>query len=124
MPKPFDIRERTFLFACDVVAFAQLLVNRGFVMRRLAGQLVDAGCSVGANAAEAPGGQTKPDFITKNCIALKEAREARFWLRVIAASEPAMAPRAKPLIDETNELVAILHTIVKNAKANSKKRGK
>jgi four helix bundle protein len=121
MEKPFDIRERTFIFACDVVGFSRVLANRGFVMRRLAGQLVDAGCSIGANAAEAPGAQSKPDFITKNCIALKEAREARFWLRVIIATEPQVAPTAKPLLDEVNQLVAIIYTIARNARA--KKQG-
>ena len=39
-----------------------------------------AGTSIGANLEEATGGQTKPDFITKNCIALKESRETRYWL--------------------------------------------
>ena len=110
------------MFACDVVEFSRALANRGYVMRRLAAQLVDAGCSIGANTAEAPGGQSKADFITKNCIALKEAREARFWLRVIAASEPQIAATAAPLLNESNELVAILYTIVRNARAQSSKR--
>ena len=118
MDRPFDIRERSFIFACDVVAFARIVADRGYIMSRLAGQLVDSGCSVGANLEEADEGQTKPDFIAKNCIALKEAREARFWLRVIAKSEPPVAERAWPLITEAQEMIAIIHTIVKNARSN------
>jgi four helix bundle protein len=62
MEKPFDIRDRSFLFALDVVKFAQIVADRGWIMSRLATQLVDSGGSVGANLQEAEGGQTKPDF--------------------------------------------------------------
>ena len=105
---PYDFRERSFLFACDVVAFSRVVADRGYILGRLATQLVKAGASVGANLEESAGGQTKPDFITKQCIALKEAREARFWLRLIAASEPSLAARAMPLIAEASEFVAML----------------
>jgi four helix bundle protein len=118
MDKPFDIRERSFLFACDIVAFCRILADRGFLMSRIAGQLVRAGGSVGANLEEGADGQTKPDFITKNCIALKECRETRFWLRLVAASEPSLASRGAPLIAECSELIPILYTIVKNARSN------
>ena len=47
-------------------------------------KLLDAGTSIGANIEEGRAGQTKPDFIAKNLISLKESRETRFWLRVIA----------------------------------------
>lgn len=118
MEKPFDIRERSFLFACDIVAFARIVADRGYIMSRLAGQLVDAGGSVGANLEEADDGQTKPDFIAKNCIALKEARETRFWLRAIARSEPPVAERARPLLTEAQELISTIHAIVENARSN------
>jgi hypothetical protein len=61
--KPYDLRARSFVFACEVVGF---------------------------------------------CIALKESREARIWLRVIRASEPSLKNRADPLIAEASEFVAIL----------------
>jgi four helix bundle protein len=123
MEKPFDIRARSFLFALDVVKFAQFVADRGWIMSRLATQLVDAGGSVGANLQEAEGGQTKPDFITKNCTALKEAREAHFWLRLIAAAESSLNAKAAPLIAESDELISIIHTIVKNARKNKDRGG-
>ena len=116
--KPYDLRERSFLYACDVVAFSRRVAQRDYILRRLAGQLADAGGSVGANLEEGVGGQSKPDFITKQFIALKESREARFWLRLIAASEPSFKPSALPLIQESSELVAILTASVKTAKSN------
>ena len=112
--KPYDFRERSFLFACDVVAFARIVADRGYILARLASQLVDAGGSIGANLEESASGQSRPDFISKQCIALKESREARFWLRLIAASEPPLAPRAQPLIVEASEFVADAHCVSKN----------
>ena len=79
---------------------------------------MDAGGSVGANLEEAVAGQSKPDFITTQFIALKESREARFWLRVIAASEPCFKPSALPLIQESSELIAILTSSLKTARSN------
>jgi len=117
--KPYDFRERSFLFARDIIAYARIVAERDRILRRLAEQLVDAGGSVGANLEESTDGQTKPDFITKQCIALKEAREVRFWLRLIAASEPPVADRAQPLIAEASEFVAMLTTSIKTARSSS-----
>jgi four helix bundle protein len=116
--KPYDLRDRSFLFACEIVAFARIVADRGYVCRRLAGQLVSSGGSVGANLEEGVDAQTKPDFIAKQFIALKEARETRFWLRVIAVSEPALEDRATPLITEASEFVAMLTKSVKTARSN------
>jgi len=118
MAKPYDLRERSFIFACDVVHFCEAVAECGYVMRRLAGQLIDAGGSVGANLAESVSAQSKPDYIAKSFIALKETREARFWLRLIAASRPSFQGRAAPLIAESSELVAILTAGLKTARSN------
>jgi four helix bundle protein len=116
--KPYDIRQRAFLFACESVALCRLLAERGYVMRRLAAQLVDAAGSVGANLEEASEGQSKADFISKNYIALKECREACYWLRLISASDEDVRPHATPLIHESRELIAILTAIVIKAKSS------
>jgi four helix bundle protein len=81
MAKGDDIRERTFRFACDIVSLCEALSDRGFGARRLSGRLLDSGTSICANLEEADAGQSKPDFIAKCTIALKEAREAHYWLR-------------------------------------------
>jgi four helix bundle protein len=117
MSKPYDLRERTLLFACEVVSFCCILAERGVILRRLAEQLLKAGTSIGANMAEAIDGQSKRDFISKVSISLKEARETAFWLRVIVASEKQMAQRAAPLNQEASELIAILTATVKTAKS-------
>ncbi|HEX7192394.1 MAG TPA: four helix bundle protein [Thermoanaerobaculia bacterium] len=112
-----DIRERAFDFACRIVRLHQS-VARNATSRPLLLQLLRAGTSIGANLEEAEAGQTKPDFIAKCRIALKEARETHFWLRLISATETVKPNRLAPLVQESNELVAILTTIVRNASAS------
>jgi four helix bundle protein len=123
--RPYDIRERSYLFARESIAFARhALTLRDFVINRLVYQLVDAVGSVGANLEEAGDGQSKPDFINKNCIALKEIREAKFWLRQLGDAEPhRLGPATVPLINEAEELRLIVAAIVLNAK-KSQSRGK
>ena len=113
MRKGDDIRERTFRFAHDVVVFCDEVAQRGFSARRLATQLLDAGTSVGANLEEADAGQSKADFISKCTIALKEARESHYWLRLMKSTAKTEDVR---LADECNEIIAILTTIVRKSR--------
>ena len=106
-----DIRERAFRFACDVVELHDSL-GRG-AARDLTRQLLRSGTSIGANLEEADAAQSRPDFISKCTIALKEARESHYWLRLLRACKK-MTDRDR-LISDANELVAILTTIVRKA---------
>ncbi|MCB0227199.1 MAG: four helix bundle protein [Anaerolineae bacterium] len=93
----------------------------GGTERVLAGQILRSGTSIGANMEEANAGQSKPDFITKCSIALKEARETLYWLRLLVECNLVSSERLTSLISEADEIVAILTTIVKNARTNLKK---
>ena len=119
--KPRDIQERTFEFAKRVVKLHQYLYELGGTERVLAGQILRSGTSIGANMEEANAGQSKPDFITKCSIALKEARETLYWLRLLVECNLVSSERLTSLISEADEIVAILTTIVKNARTNLKK---
>ena len=77
-------------------------------------QLLSAGTSTGANAEESDGASSHDDFIAKNRIALKEAKETRFRLRVCRRCE-LLDSRFDPLVNESDELVRILGKIVHNA---------
>jgi four helix bundle protein len=123
MAKSRDLRVRSFHFTVDIVRFCRSTLTNDAILRRLAWQLVDSAGSVGANLEESGGGQTKPDFIAKQFIALKEARESRFWLRVIAASESRLAPQTRLHIQESTELVAMLTASIKTAKSNPDRGG-
>jgi len=71
-----DLRERAFRFACDVVALSDATLPRKNGARDLMRQLVRAATSIGANLEEADAAQSKPDFVSKCTISLKEARES------------------------------------------------
>ncbi len=86
----------------------------------LASQILRSGTSIGANLAEANSGYSKADFAAKCNIALKEARETLYWLRLLLACELVTEERLGSLIGETDEIVAILTTIVKKARQASK----
>src|SRR5437762_9468193 len=115
MAKEHDIYERTFEFACRVLRMDQTLSRNRRVNRNAMNQLVNAASSIGSNLEEAKAGQSKADFHAKLRIALKEARESHYWLRLIGRSGVIRPKRIAPLIQEANEIVAVLTTIAKKA---------
>jgi four helix bundle protein len=117
--KIFDIRERAFSFAVRIVKLCQHLEKHSEISKRLIGQLLDAGTSVGANPEEAQGGQSKPDFISKNSISLKEARETTYGLRLILATnkfDENIKLGVEDLIAESGEISKIIGAIILSAK--------
>ena len=114
--KPRDLCERTFAFACDIVRFCRELAKEPGAPRQIAGQLLDAGTSIGANTEEAKGAYTRREFAFKNGIVLRECRETRFWLKVILATNLGSPERVRPLLQEANELVGIFTATVRRAR--------
>ena len=115
--KVFDIRERAFQFAVRIVKLCQYLDKKTSVSRRLIDQLMDAGTSVGANLEEARAGQSPKDFIHKNSISLKEARESKYWLRLLLAThsfENGAEEGIKELETEALEIAKIIAKIIVN----------
>jgi four helix bundle protein len=117
-----DLRERTFEFARRIVELCQKLYQTPGVSRLLSGQLLRSGTSIGANVEEAQAGQSRADFLSKYSIACKEARETHYWLRLLVASEMVAESELKDMIDEANQLVAILISIIKTTKNNNERR--
>jgi four helix bundle protein len=113
-----NLRDRAFVFACDVVRYCDDLMKAGGVGRILAPQLLRCGTSIGANLEEARGGESRRDFISKCSIALKEARESLFRLRVAERCRIGPAGTAATLAREAGELAAILGAVVRNARRN------
>jgi four helix bundle protein len=113
-----DLPERTFEFARRIVEMCKVLDQKPGVSRTLANQLLRSGTSVGANVEEGQAGQSRADFVSKLSIACKEARETHYWLRLLSATELVPESRLTGLLDEANQLVAILTTIIKKTKEN------
>src|SRR5687768_5175735 len=75
-------------------------------------QFLRSAASVGANVTEAKAAESRADFIHKYAIAQKEARESLYWLNLMLRADLIAAAKLEPLIAETNELIAILTTIL------------
>jgi four helix bundle protein len=116
----FDIQDRTFEFAVRVVRLVNRL-PRTVASVEIGRQVVRSATSVGSNVEEADAAESKQDFIHKMSIAHKEARETRYWLRVIQAAL-LNADEVQVLIQESDELVRILYTIIKNARQSSRSK--
>jgi len=101
--KPFDLEERTGLFGESVVRFSKK-IPRGPGNDRLIGQFVGAGTSIGANYSEASETVSRNDFKYAISRCVKEAKETRFFLRMIAAAEPQLVDETRHLYRECREL--------------------
>jgi four helix bundle protein len=115
---PRNIQERSFEFALRIVELHDDLAMKRGAARVIARQLLKSGTSVGANLEEATAAQSKADFVSKCSIAAKEARETRFWLRLLTGCKSVPEQRIASLVIEAGEIVAIMTTIVKNAQSS------
>ena len=114
--KKHDIQERAFEFACRIVSLHKSLVRSGATERTLARQLLRSGTSVGALLEEAHAAESRADFVSKCSVSFKEARESKYWLRLLASCDSALSTRLESLIAEAHELISILTTILKKAR--------
>ena len=115
-----DIVERTFAFALAIVELAGELDRTSPAQRVLSTQVLRSGTSVGANVEEAQAAESRADFVHKYNIALKEARETKYWLRLISASEFAKNRDLGSLIKESDEICRIIAQIIINARRAEK----
>lgn len=90
--------------------------------RHIAGQLIRCGTSPGPNYEEACAAESKNDFVHKLRICLKELRETRFWLRLIAKSELLPEVRITDLINESGQLSDIMGASIKTASSDKPNR--
>jgi four helix bundle protein len=106
----YDLEERTARFGEAIIRFA-LKIPHSPVNNRLIDQLVGAGTSVGANYCEADDGVSRKDFMNRIGTCRKEARESKFFLRMVVVSEPCLKPEARILWQEARELHLIFFKI-------------
>lgn len=104
---------RTFRFACQMAVLYRDLRRRSDVPWALSRQLLRAGTSIGANIEEARAAQSRRDLRSKFAIALKEARETKYWLRLLAATEMVPPRMVASSLQEVDELVAIFTVSVR-----------
>jgi len=105
------ISDKSFAFAVRVYKAAKFIKEeqREF---ELAGQLLRSGTSIGANISEGKYAQSGRDFVSKHKIALKEANETKYWLRLIKAVGILDEKAANSLIHDADEIIRILSAII------------
>jgi four helix bundle protein len=109
------LADRFLKFTIDIIKLVGSLPD-SLTGKHIGSQLLRSGTSPGANYEEGCGAESRADFIHKLGIALKELKETRFWLRVILQSGLAKPYLIEPLINECEELFAIIAKSILTAK--------
>ena len=114
------IVEKSYSFAVGIARYCFEIQDqrREYVLSR---QLLKSGTSIGANIEESQGAISKAEFIAKIQISYKEAKETKYWLRLIKDSELFQNNHSEELLTDCNELIAILSSILKTSKENKNK---
>ncbi len=115
-----DLSDRLLDFAVSVIKLADMLPNT-VAGRHVSGQLIRAGTSGGSNYEEACGAESRPDFVHKMSVVLKELKEAHFWLRAIQRTGMITATHTDPVLDECKQLCAIIAQSIITAKDRKKR---
>jgi len=116
-PMQIRIKQRTKQLAISIINLCSQ-VKRNEASLVIVRQLLKSGTSVGANYRSALRGKSKPDFIMKLKIAEEEADETIYWLELLKDSELAPHALVEPVLNEADEVTAILTASVKTAKMN------
>ena len=113
------IENKSFEFAIRTVNLYKHLITekKEYVMCK---QLLKSGTSIGANVSEGEQGQTKADFHSKMCIALKESNETYYWLRLLFATEYLTEKEYLSMEPDIKEIIALLTSICKTTQQNQR----
>ena len=109
------VQEKSFRFAIRIVNLCKFLRDeqKEYVLSK---QLLCSGTSIGANVAEAQQAQSKADFVNKINIALKEAYETNYWMRLLHATQYLNIKEYESIIADCSEMEKLLIAITKTAK--------
>ena len=109
------VQRKSFQFSLKIISlYKKLQLEKEFI---ISNQILRSGTSIGANIEEALAGQSKKDFTAKMSISSKEARETKYWLRLLKQSELTSID-VNSLILDNDELIRILTSIVKTSQQN------
>jgi four helix bundle protein len=113
-----EILSLSFAFAVRIVNLYRYLSEQKneYVLSK---QLLRSGTSIGANVNEAQDAQSKKDFVSKMSIALKAARETKYWVRLLTETDylPNQHTKVKILLSELDSIIKLLTSIIISSKA-------
>ena len=114
--REFDLQERLVDYAVRIIKLSEALPETK-AGKHVSTQILRSGTSPAPNYGEAQSAESKADFVHKLKVALKELRETEIWLKIIAKAKMVRSRSLiVPLLQETDELIAILFTSVETAK--------
>ena len=110
-----EVQESSFQYAVRIVKLSKYLreMHGEYTLSK---QLLRCGTSIGANVAEAQQAQSKSDFVHKMSIALKEAVETNYWLRLLHATDYLSSQAFDSMSLDCTALEKMLTAIIKTAK--------
>jgi four helix bundle protein len=115
MEKRNIIKEKSFLFAIEIVGLYKVLAERKeFVLSK---QVLRSGTSIGANVRESEHAQSKADFIHKLSISLKEANETEYWLDLLYETKYISQIEFENIKPKIIELLKLLTSIINTSKS-------
>ena len=111
------LKDKSYQFAIRIVKLTQYLQNdkNEFILSK---QILRSGTAVGALISEAEFAQSKPDFISKLHIALKEANETNYWIDLLKDTQFINEKMYHSIQSEIKELISILVSSIKTSKEN------
>ena len=119
--RPYDLQDRLIDFSVRIIKLTEVLPDTK-AGKHVSGQILRSGTSPAPNYGEAQSAESQADFVHKLKVSLKELRETQIWLQVIAKSEMIdPTSHLAPLLQETDELIAILFTSIETAKKNKER---
>lgn len=110
-----EIHDRIYKFVLQVLQKVKLIqkTTENLVLIK---QVIRSSSSIGANALEADGSESKKEFIHRFTISKKEAKETFYWLSLLSDHNPYIKENFASLLDENNQLILIISKIIINAK--------
>lgn len=112
-----SLRDRIRRFVLDTIKFART-IPKDEVGKVFINQLLRSTTSIGANFEESSEAESNSDIVHKMSIVKKEAKEAKYWLELVAECYPEFKSVVQPLINEADELIRIFFSIILKKKSN------
>ena len=113
--KKYDLEERTFIYAKEVIGFTNTL-KKTIANTEIIKQVVRSSGSIGANYIEANESLSKKDFSMRVKICRKEAKETIYWLKLLEVDDEDVEEKRQSLVGEATELMKIFGSIVEKTK--------
>jgi len=111
----YDLADRTKIFSKNIIKLLKQIKNNN-INHSLINQLVRSSTSVGANYCEANNASSKKDFRNKIFICKKEIQETKYWIEIVAESNPERKSELRTLWQEAHELTLIFNKISSSLK--------